>query len=608
MGRIQILPDVLANKIAAGEVVERPASVAKELLENALDAGASSIGVEATQGGRQSILVRDDGLGMDRQDAELAFRHHATSKIRAFEDLTRILTLGFRGEALPSIASVARLRMRTVEHGAGAGTEIRIDGGEVKKIGQAAWPKGTEVSVEDLFFNVPVRRKFLKSAATELTHLSRQVMHYAMAHPQVEFTFGHQGRRILEAPAVTSLEERVYQVLGQSFLEKLVPVHYQKEDITVSGFTSLPHEQRANSASQYMYVNQRMVRDKVLMHAIRLAYQDLIPPRTYPVLILFLKLDPQRVDVNVHPSKTEIRFCNSHAVHSAVYHGLEEALLKHKTSVASIAYDLPADGLQTPAAVIREGVTPSVASFLERQHGSAELFGTDHGWAAERSANHHARIHPSGSTAHQDDIPATDHISPVPVVLGQFVESFVVAADREGVMLIDQHVAHERILYDRALRALRSSDKCPTQRLLIPLIQELNVQQTAVLEELIEELNANGFEVEWFGPQTVAIKGLPSFAQDCAAESLVREIVEGFASTGREVQDQDALVRRLREKIAISSSCHAAIKVNTPLSEEKMQWLLDELFGCENPYTCPHGRPIVLRLGIEDVLRRFKRI
>ncbi|MFQ5930220.1 MAG: DNA mismatch repair endonuclease MutL [Acidobacteriota bacterium] len=624
MGKIRILPDVLAHKIAAGEVVERPASVVKELLENALDARARRIVVEADSGGKRRISVRDDGVGMSPEDARLAFQHHATSKIENFEDLSQIRTLGFRGEALPSIASVARLRLRTkegagTETGSPLGTEIEIEGGTLKAEREISWPAGTEVAVEDLFFNVPARRKFLKAATTELSHLSRQVMHYAMAYPEVEFQFSHQQRSVLEAAAVANLEDRIYQVLGESFLESLVPVEYEKGGVFVSGFTSLPHEQRASSTSQFLYVNRRMVKDRVLMHAIRLAYQDLIPPSAYPVVILLLEVDPKQVDVNVHPCKTEIRFRDSNSVHSALYHGLEEALLRQKRTLSNLARDISADRLEG-ADRLHAGsdVATSIANFFERYSQTRSGFpalarasGTPFSGSTsvETSSKQFSSSLPVGNgDAHGDGIPETDYVSPIPVVLGQFVESFVVAADREGVMLVDQHVAHERILYDRALHALRCSERCPTQRLLIPLTYELSAQHRAILEQIIDDLNANGFEVEWFGTQTIAIKGVPSFAQECDARLLIQEILDGFGSPRQELEGRDRLVRRLREKIAVGLSCRGAIKINTPLSEEKMQWLLDELFRCENPFTCPHGRPIVLRLGIEEILRGFKRI
>jgi DNA mismatch repair protein MutL len=610
MGRVQVLPEILAHQIAAGEIVERPASVIKELLENALDAEASDIVVEAENGGRAMMLVRDNGFGMTPEDARLAFQHHATSKIRSMEDLTRIATLGFRGEALPSIASISRLRLRTVEKGRQPplGTEVLFEGGKLQAVREISWPRGTEVAVENLFYNVPARRKFLKTVSTELSHLTRQVMQYALAYPSVSFRFLHEGRSLLEAAAATDIKERVYQVLGETFLDNLARFDFEKEGVRVHGFASLPHEQRSSGNWQFLYVNGRMVRDRVLTHAVRQAYQDAIPLSVYPVVLLFVEVDPALVDVNVHPSKTEIRFRDSNLVHSAVFHGIEEGLLRSNRGLASVALDLPGERTTQATGDYRDRIARSFEDFYRRSREWPEPpLNSETVYTARDGPGTLLRDPPAGSTdPHADCIPETAHLSLVPQVLGQFVESFVVAVDREGVMLIDQHVAHERILYDRALQALESDSGCPTQRLLLPLTIELNLQQQATLEEILNDLNANGFEVEWFGARTIVIKGVPAIAGDCDSRRLIEEILDGLDAGRAEVSG--GKLRRLREKIAISVSCRAAIKVNTPLSLEKIQWLLDELMRCDNPYTCPHGRPIVLRLGIMEILRGFKRI
>ncbi len=616
MAKIRLLPDILAHKIAAGEVVERPASVVKELLENSLDSEARNIVVEAEEGGKRLIVVRDDGMGMTSEDARLAFQHHATSKIQSFEDLSHLQTLGFRGEALPSIASVSRLRLRTVERGSSTlvGSEIESEGGELKEVKEISWPTGTEVRVEDLFFNVPVRREFLKRTSTELGHLSRQVMNCAIAYPHVAFQFQHQGKSVVEATAVENLEDRIHQVFGESFLENLVRVDYKKNGIALSGFVSLPHEQRTSSRSQFLYVNRRMVRDRILTHAVRLAYQDLIPANAYPAVILFLEVDPEQVDVNVHPCKTEIRFRHSNSVHQAIRHGIEEALLGERKSLSHLARELSGGDLQVRGRLYSEnGMARNTATVFQRHSLQGNPIPTlGNSYATLADAVHESTSPPFvpsvNGDVHGEDIPVTDYLDPVPVVLGQFVESFVVSVDREGVLLVDQHVAHERILYDQALRQMESPRPCPTQRLLIPLTHELNFHQRAICEQILDLLNANGFEVEWFGEQTLVIKGVPSFAGECDAQLLIEGILDELTFQSREGVDENNRMERLRQKIAISLSCRAAIKINTPLSQEKMQWLLDELFRCDTPFTCPHGRPIVLRVGIEEVLRSFKRI
>lgn len=615
MADIRILPEILAHQIAAGEIVERPSSVVKELLENALDAEATRIVIEAEEAGKRLLSVRDDGIGMDTDNAKRAFQHHATSKIQSLEDLDQIQTLGFRGEALPSIASISRLCLKTIDQSKAQskeplGTEIKYQGGTLEKVNEIAWPKGTEVLVEDLFFNVPARRKFLKTDATELRHLTRQITQYALAYPKVAFKFIHRKKTVFEAPTADTLEDRIYEIHGEKFLKNLVPLEYEKGGVHVSGFTSLPHEQRSNASSQFLYVNRRMVKDKVLAHAIRMAYQDLIPTKSYPTIILFIEVNPKEIDVNVHPAKTEIRFHNSSIVHRAVQHAIEYALSNQKEHLFQQAQEVQAhriDSINTTFA--KNNTTSNISNYFDR-HSKSGVHFTDFYYPSSKSSQD---ITPNNTfvtshQAHSDNIPITDYISQLPVVLGQFVESFIVAADREGVILVDQHVAHERILYDQAISSMESPEKEPTQRLLVPVIFELNVQQKPVLIEILDHFNANGFETEQFGRQSIVVKGVPAFAKDCDADALIQEILEGWDTTQQELTDKGALVKRLREKIAISLSCRAAIKINTPLTQEKLQWLLDELFLCQNPFTCPHGRPIILRVGIEEILHGFKRI
>ncbi len=621
MPKVRLLPQVLAHQIAAGEVVERPASVVKELVENSLDAEASRVLVLAEDGGRRLIQVSDDGYGMSRDDAELAFEHHATSKIATFDDLQSIRSLGFRGEALPSIASVSRTRLRTVAADSVAGTEVFYQSGELQSVREISWARGTELVVEDLFFNVPARKKFLKTVATELSHISRQVTGYALAYPEVEFCLQHGERELLSVTAVSDQGERVYQLFGQSLFDNLVPLDYEMEGVRIGGFTSLPHEQRNNGNFLHLYVNRRSVRDRVLTHAIRLAYRDLMPSNAYPVTILFVSVDPSAIDVNVHPTKSEVRFHNSNQVHGAILRAIEQALLLSRTNVSSLARDISIKGHPRS-----ESVRRSVERYFQRSPDSSlgfpafrsqsqdakdpEAFGVHRSVSQEtkRPADLGGNLEVTAALpiAHADRLPQTAYLSPVPIVVGQFVESFIIGVDREGILIVDQHVAHERILYDSALRSFDSGKEVAVQKLLLPVTIELTPQQQVLVEEILDQLNDNGFEVDWFGKNTVVVKGIPTPAR----ESNVQELMEGILE---ELQTLDLVkrqsgIRRLREKIAITVSCQSAIKINTPLSQEKMQWLLDRLFRCENPYTCPHGRPIILRLDIEEILRAFKRI
>lgn len=629
MGRVRVLPEVLAHQIAAGEIVERPASVVKELVENSLDAEASLIRVYLEEGGKRVIRVMDDGYGMTAEDATLAFEHHATSKIAHVEDLQQIRTLGFRGEALPSIASVSRTILKTVDRESSneastAGTEIEYEGGRRSRMLEIAWPGGTEITVRDLFYNVPARRKFLKTTSTELSHVSRLLTCYALAFPQIEFRLDHESRNILDAFSVEEARERVFQLFGERLVEALAPLDYAAGAIRISGFTSLPHEQRNSSQSLYLFVNRRMVRDRLLTHAVRQAYQDLMPAAAYPVVILFLETDPSLIDVNVHPTKAEIRFRNSSEIHTAVHRAIEQSLLLHRSNLSSLARDV--DFAQNDPAIRDHRTRNSLEAFLNRT-STSPLFHAHESpasWGSGGESRLPARLvddssvwgpaavgEPATDDPHGRAVPHTENLNPATVVLGQFVESFIVATDRSGVMLIDQHVAHERILYDRALRALGGAATVPVQRLLIPETLDLEPAQLALAGRVLDYLNQNGFEVEWFGDRTLIVRGVPAVTGDVDPTKLLGRLFDELDKLDElrfSGADADRGLRRLREKIAISLSCRAAIKINTPLSAEKMHWLIDELFRCENPYTCPHGRPIVLRLNLEEILRGFKRI
>ncbi len=635
MAKVRVLPKVLVHQIAAGEIVERPASVVKELVENALDAKSSRIAVSVEDGGKSRIQVSDDGVGMSSEDARLAFEHHAPSKIASFDDLRGIRTLGFRGEALPSIASISRIHLKTIdqealESGSSLGIELEYEGGTLRETREIAWPRGTEVTVADLFFNVPVRRKFLKTTSTELSHVSRLVTCYALAYPEVEFKLDHADKKIVDVPSVRSAQERVFQLLGEKLADSMVPLEFEREGVRIRGFTSLPHEQRNNSHSLYLYVNGRMVRDKVLTHAIRFAYRDLIPSSSFPVVLLFVELDPAMIDVNVHPTKVEIRFRKSQTIHSAILNSIEKALLVNRSSLSDLARNIPVAG-PAPASGRSGAIGRGFEPYFRRRYGDTfsfrsspqhRVFSTDSGDLSSQGSANAAGLdvlpqesrEPLGASpggAHTDDIPETAHLGATPVVLGQFVESFVVAVDREGIMVVDQHVAHERILYDQALLSFESGRAVPSQRLLLPATLELTPEQMAIADQIFDHLNANGFEVEPFGSQTVLVRGVPALAGNVDPKGIIENLLDELATLdelrgGSKLSDRS--LRRVQEKIAISLACRAAIKINTPLSPEKMRWLLDTLMQSENPYTCPHGRPIILRLDIEEILRGFKRI
>ncbi|MBI4481668.1 MAG: DNA mismatch repair endonuclease MutL [Acidobacteria bacterium] len=620
MGKIRVLPEELANQIAAGEVVERPASVVKELLENSLDAGASRLVVEVEAGGRDLVRVQDDGCGMSREDAELAFAHHATSKIASADDLLRISTLGFRGEALPSIASVSRLTLRTVDGAASGqervGVQVEIHGGRSCQVREIAWAAGTEVVARDLFYNVPARRKFLKAVSTELNHVGRLVTHYALAFPEKSFGLFHQGLEVFAVSPVSSLPERVYQLFGGEYVQNLVEVRREFGRLRLSGYASLPHEQRTNTYSQFFFVNRRMVRDKVITHAVSSAYKAVLPSGIYPVALLFLEVPPEEVDVNVHPSKIEIRFRDQRMIHDLIRSALEEAMIQGRKPIPKFVPSWR--GAPSAEEEAEPGPEPPSPLAESVQTGLHSDFNQVPGWPAvelPRSSGPAPLASWAGASAHRPRPGRTCGVETLQAEflpsdtwdsnlrpLGQFRESFIVATDHLGLLIVDQHVAHERILYERALDGMQQS-RVPAQRLLLPLTFDLPPSQRVLLERILPELDTNGFEVELFGGSTVAVRAVPAVASECDARLLVNEILEGLE---REQRDMD--LATVRERVATSVACHAAIKVNMPLTREKMQWLLDELMRCRVHTLCPHGRPIILRYEFRDILRNFRRI
>ncbi len=686
MGRIRILPDQVANQIAAGEVVDRPASVVKELLENALDAGASRIRVEVEAGGRRLIRLTDDGHGMNRDDALLAFERHATSKLRTADDLLSIATLGFRGEALPSIASVARVTLETATGEEAAGTRIEIAGGRILRVDDAALPRGTTLAVADLFFNTPARRKFLRAESTELAHVTALVTHYALAHPEKHFELTSATHTIVSAPPVARTAERIYQIFGKDTLAALLPVAAEiplahaglpepppwKKDpdeplrspgaLRLTGFYSKPELQKLNRNSIYIFVNKRLIRDRLLLHAITEAYRNVIPPTSFPVVLLFLDMPPEEVDVNVHPAKTEVRFRQQSLIHDFVRDSLRTALIQARPAAGFLAAldSAPAasPSLMPPAASPLPGL-PDLAPPADSDPGAFQTAAAETepfqltprlptpvagnlpfdgrafnpgGWGDRQAWGEAAAalFQPAGP-------PVTDGCSPEPGAaangpspatatalveaeqaattlnrlgslrpLGQLRESFILASGDDGLWIIDQHVAHERILFEKILRD-RQVEKVQRQRLLMPMLVELKPWQMVVFARIAEELDRNGFEVEPFGPQTLAVKAAPVGLEGAALERMLAEVIEQSSMDSDEVKQNEDLTA-LRTRIAASIACHSAIKVNTALDPVRMEWLLLELAKTSHPTSCPHGRPIALLYSWKEIQRAFHRI
>ncbi|HMV82644.1 MAG TPA: DNA mismatch repair endonuclease MutL [Blastocatellia bacterium] len=663
MSKIRVLPDSLANKIAAGEVVERPASIVKELIENSIDAGSHKIEVTIESGGRRLIRISDDGEGMSRDDAILAFERHATSKLKVAEDLEAISTLGFRGEALASIASVAKVRLRTQTADDLVGTEIEISGGRMLHVRDCAFARGAEFEIRDLFFNVPARRKFLKSEATESYHIANLVTHYALANPQLSFTLTNNNRESIRVTPVANLRERAYQLFGGEFIGDLIEVLCDAGEMRVGGYVSSPSATRTNRDSQYFFINGRYVRDKVIGKALSEAYRAMIPSGVYPSAMLMIEMPPHEVDVNVHPAKTEVRFVRSAIVYDLIRDAVRAAIGSSKAAATPFAERKAEPAQPIPAEVSRPTFEEKVPLISREELKAAfrfqaplpqlpvqekikltPLLSEDFADGSDPVATEQVRlieeIEETDSETFSDDAPAAEVTAllpaPAPVYghrigclgtrgaesansqlkpaqnltlhadeiypLGQMHNSFIIATDRTGLLLIDQHVAHERILFEQHWRALRRR-RIDTQRLLIPETLDLSPAQAATFDQVLPELEKNGFELGRLSGRTIAVKAIPALLGSGMAQSLLVELLDAIEDDRRGLS-----LDELQAEIAAGLACRAAIKINMPLAPEKMYWLIDELMKMENPATCPHGRPIVLRITIKEIEKGFQRI
>jgi DNA mismatch repair protein MutL len=642
MGKIRILPDNVANKIAAGEVVERPAAVVKELVENSLDAGCTRLRVDVEGGGKKLVRVSDDGSGMNHDDALLAFERHATSKLRAAEDLMCVATLGFRGEAIPSIAAVSRFVLETRAQGEASGTRVEVNGGKMIDVKEAGLPEGTTITVRDLFFNLPARRKFLRSEQTEMSHVAALVTHYALANPQRGFVLSVSTGNLLNVEPVSGVRERFYQVFGQETLEQMVdlgdivttfPAHlpvsgsasrlrgYTPEygakfpsdggeeeqgevAYRLTGFLSRPQVQKHTRDSIFIFLNGRLIRDRSLLHALGEAYRNVIPPGTFPMALLFLEMPFEEVDVNVHPAKTEVRFRRQNLVHDFLRDSLRQKLSEHRplstfpvTAPPSVILPIPslprgpippAPGVDATAFPWRPQPQPADSGRLP--------FGPN---PLPPIPGIRAPVFPEPPFESAAPV-ATDLAELRP--LGQLKESFIVAVNSEGLWIIDQHVAHERVLFEQVLKRRQSRERLEGQQLLMPYILRLSPAQQAAYEQIKEELEMDGFELEPFGHFTIAVKASPAGVSPGEIEKLLQEVLDN--------QEREPVtgLEEIQRKIAASVACHAAIKVNMPLDQRKMQWLLEALSRTESPMTCPHGRPVVLKYSMREILKAFHRI
>lgn len=656
MNKIKILPDNLANQIAAGEVVERPASVVKELVENSIDAGGTRIQIDIELGGRRLMRVSDDGEGMVRDDAILAFERHATSKIRTLEDLAMIGTLGFRGEALASIASVAKVELITKTDTDQEATRVIVEGGRLIDVKDVARDRGTTITVRDLFFNTPARRKFMRSEATENYHLTGIVTHYALAHPEIAFTMTNNGREVLRVAPAKDLRERAFQIFGANLLESLVSVDGGREFVAkISGFVSAPRERRTTRDAQYFFVNKRFVRDKTISAGLSDGFRSILPHGVYPVAFLFLDIPLEEIDVNVHPAKTEVRFRRGEAVKDVIAEAVKNSLAKAgivaetqfregdqgptnripenqefvEIEQTTIQFDIHAVETNIPSEIFAKSaqsasnetglagipVAETSASDIRAEHTETlDVSSTDFEHLARAravgetqevfpmSVSGYAELPPVNSAAKLAKSVGLEQISSSKIQpLGQLHESFIIAVDDEGLLLIDQHVAHERILFDK-FRKSETERTIESQNLLLPETINLSPAQSEAFQLIEADLESLGFGLMRLSGRTVAIKSIPTDLPASEARNLFAEILDTV-----EAEKRGGAKTTLRDDIAASLACKAAVKINMKLTPEKMRWLIDRLLITTSPTTCPHGRPVILRLSMKDIERGFHR-
>ena len=609
MSRIHRLPLHLANQIAAGEVVERPASVVKELIENSLDAGAKRISVAIELGGKKLLRVEDDGDGMDPEDTRLALERHATSKIASPEDLGAIRTLGFRGEALPSIASVSHFVLRSRARGSAAGTEIRVNGGTVSSEREVGAPEGTSIEVGDLFYNLPARRKFLKSDTAESAQISRLVTQMALGYPEVGFSLTSAGRKLVECPPANSLGERFFQLFGERL--DLIELRKEAAGLQIHGYIAALGDQGPVRGSQNVFVNRRIVKDRTIAHAISEAYSVATIKERSPEVHLFIRIPPDRVDVNVHPTKAEVRFLEQSLVHEVLRRALGDALGQGRAPELQFTPFAPRPSEPQPMTIpgVLAGATVGNRWSSEPLGPWRNLMAPDPAETlAALSGTLQSRVEP-GRTPENLVEPGRTQQNPVepasirPMIpLGQFRDTFIIAIDDEGIAIIDQHVAHERVLFEQVMERL-TSGPLESQRLLTPMLIEMSPAQRQSLVPHAATLEKFGLEIEEFGGDSVRLSAVPAVLDPSECEAAVRALAEDLAGLDRGSRVEEAL-----RKIAATMACHAAVKANYPLTMEKMRYILEELRRTAYSSVCPHGRPVVLRITRREIEKNFQRI
>ncbi len=655
MPRIHKLSQHIVNKIAAGEVVERPASVIKEMMENSLDAGATRIDLEVEDGGRKLIRISDNGCGMEPEDVELAFAQHATSKISSDEDLFEIATMGFRGEALASIASVSQVEVISRPHDAIEGSRLSINAGQASAVEPAAAAPGTVITVRNLFFNTPARRKFLRTENTEMGHISEQFNRIALSHTHAQLSLTHNGRKLQDLPANQTLSQRIGMLFSNDLAEALFPVQREADAVRLSGLVAHPQQSRTGSQWQYIFVNGRHIRDKFIGHAIREAYRGMMEINRSPVVFLFISLPPQDVDVNVHPAKTEVRFANSNMIHSIVLAAIRDRLLGSDLSVplktrqtgaktgdadnaddqaarqqrvrqamADFFKSSPADVRHTPAEATPSasgGDAPeakdATASRLEPLNKATEQhqltdgtlqFGKPPTSADDTvSASEMPHRPPAGSVSGSETNTIASSIRenasttapPRPIV--QIHNAYLILENDKGVEFIDQHALHERILYEKLIRQFREG-KLPAQRRLIPEVIDVTPKQLAMAEEHADFLESMGIMLEQFGPQSLAVQSFPALLEKSSPETFIRDLLDIIIEQAGRITREE-LIHHIFDMLA----CKAAVKAGDPLTDDEIHALISQRHLIEQSGTCPHGRPTTIKLTLTDLEKQFKR-
>ncbi len=591
VSKIRILPEVLSNKIAAGEVVERPASVVKELVENALDAGSRRIIIEIEKGGRSLIRVSDNGNGMNRDDALLATERYATSKIFNDRDLFAISTLGFRGEALPSIASVSRFSLVTKDENSAVGTEIVVQGGTVKKVSDVGAPTGTMVTVGQLFFNTPARRKFLKSVNTEMGHIADTAAAFALGRPRVQFRLIHNGKVLRSWPTASDSVDRVVDVLGKSIENDLHSIEFEDGAVAVTGWAASPGAARSTSRGIYIFVNGRLVRDRVVRHALMEGYGKRLMKGQFPMAVLFIKVPYDQVDVNVHPAKHEVRFARQKRVHDAVA-GAVAGALRYGDRSAWIT----TPSMSSPPAVEQHRIAEPEPVFGRGEKGALHFKSAaleDRGALRFREKE--------DAAAEQTSLWKERRFGDLEVI-GQLHNTYILCESADGLVIIDQHAAHERILYEQ-LKKCSAASTMAAQRLVVPETIDFGYREAQILEKLIPDLKELGLEIEPFGGSTFVVKAVPALLADRDSRPLVIEIVEKMAQIGFAPGLDKAI-----DEYLILMACHGAVRAKQQLSDQQIKALLNQLDECDNPSNCPHGRPTWIRWPFKTLEKSFKRI